>query len=115
MIATATQKHEDAAVALHYEITAIIREEVGVDEASASRLAEDITRGLRKRFTGQYLGEYYLAGGMTLRERSIRDKAIRTEFNGTNRAEVCAKYGISKARLYQIVGRNATCARGLKF
>lgn len=100
-----TSKHEDAAVALHYEITTIIREEAGVDEAHASKLAEDITRGLRKRFTGQYLGEYYLAGGMTLRERAARDKAIRAEFTGANRAEICRKHNISKTRLYAIVGR----------
>lgn len=106
MIATAsTSRHQDAAVALHNEITTIIREEAGIDEAHASKLAEDITRGLRKRFTGQYLGDYYLAGGMTLRERAIRDKAIRAEFTGTNRAEVCRKHGISKAQLYRIVGR----------
>ena len=102
-----TQRHEDAAVALHYEITSIIREEAGIDEAQASRLAEDITRGLRKRFTGQYLGEYYLSGGKTLRERAERDRAIRSEFNGSNRAAICTKYSISKARLYQIVGRQA--------
>lgn len=32
-----------------------------------------------------------------------RDRNIYREYNGTNRNEVCAKYGISKSRLYQII------------
>jgi Mor family transcriptional regulator len=32
-----------------------------------------------------------------------RDWNIYREYNGTNRNEVCAKYGIARSRLYQII------------
>ena len=38
-------------------------------------------------------------------DRETRDEKIRREFNGTNRAEICKKYGIEKTRLYEIVGK----------
>ena len=96
---------EDTAVALNYEITSIVRQELDLGEVEAARLAEGIVRGLRKRFTGEYLGRYYLTDKLSLRERAHRDRAIRAEFNGRNRDELCEKYKISQRRLYQILGR----------
>ena len=95
-------KRDDADVALRYEFTAIVREEIGMNEGFASQIAEALVRGLRRRFRGQSLGDYYLAE-QSAADREERDAAIRAEFNGQNRAEVCQKYGISKSRLYQIV------------
>jgi Mor family transcriptional regulator len=37
-------------------------------------------------------------------DRAERDAAIRRDFNGRNRDELCREHGISKSRLYQIVG-----------
>jgi len=95
-------KRDDAAVALQYEFTAIVREEIGMNEGFASQIAAAIVRGMRRRFRGHCLGDYYLAE-QSAADREERDAAIRAEFNGQNRDEVCQKYGISKSRLYQIV------------
>jgi len=95
-------KRDDGAIALQHEFTAIVREEIGMNEGFASQIAEALVRGLRRRFRGQNLGDYYLAE-QSAADREERDAAIRAEFNGQNRAEVCQKYGISKSRLYQIV------------
>lgn len=95
---TDTARDEDAAVALLYEMTAIVREEIGMNELFAAQIAEAITRGLRKKLGG---AEIYIPAP----DRRARDAAIRCEFNGTNRDEICRKYHISKSRLYQIVGR----------
>lgn len=92
-------KRDDAAVALQYEFTAIVREEIGMNEGFAAQIAAAIVRGMRRRFRGEtlYISELDAA------EREERDNAIRAEFNGQNREEVCLKHGISKSRLYQIV------------
>lgn len=104
-----TQKRhsEDAAVALHYDIASVICEEFGMEEALASCLAEAITRGLRARIGGQEV--YVPAPG-----KRERDEAIRREFNGRNLTEVCAKHGISRSRLYEIVGGVNNYEKGTK-
>lgn len=93
-----TTKNEDAAVTLQYEITSTICEEMGMTEHVASHLAAAITRRLRDRFGGE--GIYIPAV-----DKRARDGAIRREFNGRNRREVCRKYDISKSRLYEIIGK----------
>ncbi len=97
-------KRDDAAVALQYEFTAIVREEIGMNEGFASQIAAALVRGMRRRFRGQRLGDYYLAE-QTASEREERDSAIRAEFNGQNRDEICQKFGISKTHLYRIVAK----------
>ncbi|MFA6310611.1 MAG: Mor transcription activator family protein [Sterolibacterium sp.] len=97
-------KRDDAAVALQYEFTAIVREEIGMNEGFASQIAAALVRGLRRRFRGQRLGDYYLSE-QTGAEREERDAAIRAEFNGQNRDEVCQKYNLKKTQLYEIVGK----------
>jgi Mor family transcriptional regulator len=88
---------EDAAVTLHGEITVILQEEIGFNEHFATQFAERILQGIRRRLGGQDL---YIPAP----DRTARDAAIRREFNGRNRDEVCRKYGISRTRLYEIVG-----------
>lgn len=94
---------EDAAVQLHADFTEIVREEIGMNERFASALAHAIVTGLRKRYGGQRLGShngvYVPAPGKQERNRSIRKR-----FNGKNWRELCDEFGITRRRLYQIVG-----------
>lgn len=88
---------EDNAAALHDELTIIVREETGLNEGFASQFAARILDGLRKRLGGK---EVYIPA----EDRQARDAAIRADYNGRNRQEVCRKYGISRTRLYEIIG-----------
>jgi Mor family transcriptional regulator len=98
---TPEKRHtEDAAVALHYEIASVIGDTFSMEEALASFLADAITRGLRARLGGQ---DIYVPAP----DKRERDEAIRREFNGRNLADVMRRHGISKSRLYQIVGDGA--------
>lgn len=83
-------------MSLQYELTAIVRDEIGMNEHFASQVAEALMRGLRKKLGGQ---EVYIP----VHDRRARDEAIRAEFNGRNQAEICRRYRISRSRLYQIV------------
>ena len=91
-------RNDDAAVSLLYEMTTIVREEIGFNEIFAAQIAEALVRGLRRRLGGD---ELYIPA----QDKAERDAAIRARFNGTNRDEVCRAFGISKSRLYEIVGR----------
>ena len=91
---------EDSIVMLQYEMTTIVREEVGFTEQFASQIAEALVRGLRRRLGAQYI---YIAAP----SKAERNAAIRREFDGTNRESICRKYGISRTRLYEIVGTSA--------
>lgn len=86
----------DAAVALQYEITAIVREEIGLKEQLASQFANLILEGMRKRFGG---ADLYIS---TV-DRVARNEAIRHDFNGRNHEEICRKYDISRTSLYRIL------------
>ncbi|UXY13851.1 hypothetical protein N8I74_11010 [Chitiniphilus purpureus] len=86
------------ALQLHHELTQILRDEAGYSAQAAQTLAAALVRGMRKRIGGQ---EFYVPAV----DKRERDAAIRREFNGLNRKEICRKFGISKSRLYAIVGR----------
>ncbi len=90
---------EDRAVALHYELTAILREEVGLHEHFASQIAEAVLRGLRRRRGGE---EVYIPKRLP---RAVRDRAVRESFTGANRDEVCKVFDISRATFYAIIGQ----------
>lgn len=87
---------DDSTVLLQYEMTTIVREEVGFTEHFASQIAEAIVRGMRRRLGP---GEIYIAAPSKVE----RDAAIRAEYNGRNLDEVCRKHGVSRSRLYEIV------------
>ena len=95
----------DHQVALANEITAILRERVGYHEQFAAPIAEAIVSGLAARRGGDVL--YVPTCNRKPRQLADRNAAIREEFNGRNRKELCAKYGISKPRLYQIVNEKS--------
>ncbi len=90
---------EDRAVALHYELTAILREEVGLHEPFASQIAEAVMRGLRRRRGGDSL--YVPKSG----SRAARDAAVLQAFDGRNRDAVCRRFGISRSTFYEILQR----------
>lgn len=94
---------EDEAIQLHREFVEIVREEIGMNEAFANTMAAALVRGMRKRYGGQRLGrkDIYVPAP----SKAARNAAIRQEFNGTNRDEVCKKHGISRAMLYVIVSK----------
>lgn len=93
---TDTAKNEDAAVALLYEMTTIVREEIGMNELFAAQIAEAITRGLRRRLGGEY---HYIPAP----DKTERDAAIRAQFNGRNLEEVARCHGVSRRQAYRIV------------
>ncbi|MEZ0231889.1 MAG: Mor transcription activator family protein [Methylophilaceae bacterium] len=90
--------NEDTAIGLVFDITTIVRDEIGYNENFASQIAEALVRGLRKKYGCQ---EIYIPAP----NRSERDASIRKEFNGRNIDEVCKKFGLSSASVYRIVGR----------
>lgn len=88
---------EDAAIQLEHDFVEIIRSRIGLNEALATIHAQEIVRGLRERRGGESLW-------IPASDKTERDAAIRREFNGQNREEVMRRHGISRSRLYQIVG-----------
>ena len=95
---------EDRAVALHYELTAILWEEVGLHEPFASQIAEAVMRGLRRRRGGDSL--YVPKSG----SRAARDAAVLQAFDGRNRDAVCRRFGISRSTFYEILARRRPVA-----
>lgn len=89
----------DRSITLLYIITGALQHEMGIPEKDASRLAEGMLRWMAPQVGGDVL---YCPKTLAS-DRIARDEAIRREFNGRNREEICAKHGISKSRLYQIV------------
>jgi len=72
--------------------------ELGHTEHSARDMARALFGGLQRLRGGM---EHYIPA----EDRELRDAAIRAEFNGRNRDEVCRKFGIGKSQLYAIVRR----------
>jgi Mor family transcriptional regulator len=93
---------EDQSIQLHREFVEIVREEIGMNERFANDVASALVRGMRKRYGGQTLGRRG-AIYVPAPDKTERNTAIRAEFNGTNAAQVCTRYQISRSRLYQIV------------
>jgi Mor family transcriptional regulator len=94
---TPRQTHDtDSAVALHYDLTAILCEEFSLDELPASALAGRILHGLRARLGSR---EVYIP----CPDRADRDAGIRRDFNGNNLSEVCRRYGVSASTVYRAV------------
>lgn len=97
-----TDKHnrnnEDTAIGLKFEITSIVREEIGFNEHFASQIADALVRGLRKKFGGD---DIYIPAP----DKAARNAAIKAEFKGTNLEEICRKYDLSPSAVYKIVGK----------
>lgn len=92
-----TDRHEDAAVSLQYELTEIGRVELGFTEQYASQIADVLVRGLRERIGGE--GLY-----IPVKSKRQRDEAIyREHLAGVHFVSICRRYDISKTRLYEII------------
>lgn len=91
----------DAVLTLIAETAEDLRLMGGYSEEEARRIAAMVVKGECLRYGGdrRYTPVWPY--------RQERDEAIRAEFKGCNSGDVCRKYGISRSRLYQIVGRRA--------
>lgn len=77
------------------ELRAIVREDVGLSDASADEIADLILVGMRRRNGGR---EIYVPAP----DLKKRDAEIRASFNGQNMHEVCRAYGVSKSTVYRV-------------
>lgn len=93
-------KDVDRSINLLYLLTGALQHEMGLPERDACRHAQGIVRWLAP----QVGGDVVYCPKTIETDRAARDAAIRQEFNGRNRDELCRKHNISKSRLYQIVG-----------
>lgn len=91
-------QREDDALLLVAEFTEDLRLGCGLPEAQAGLMARQLVDRLRLRHGAQRI---YIPGV----DKAERDHAIRHKFNGQNASECCREFGISRSRLYQIVGR----------
>lgn len=89
----------DRSITLLYIITGALQHEMGMPEREAFQMAQGMLRWMAPQVGGDVL---YCPKTLHT-DRLARDEAIRREFNGRNREEVCARHGISKSRLYQII------------
>ena len=91
---------ENSAMMLHFELTSILREETGLKEELASRIATLVLRGLRRKLGP---GRVYIPGP----DRTEFYKEVLKDFNGRNHQEVMDKYGISRSTLHRLFGQRA--------
>ncbi|MCM2311331.1 MAG: hypothetical protein NDI84_08010 [Steroidobacteraceae bacterium] len=89
----------DRSVTLLYLLTGALQHEMQMAERDAFRIAQGMVRWMAPQVGGDVL---YCPKTLE-QDRAVRDAAIRREFNGRNREEICAKHRISKSRLYQIL------------
>lgn len=85
--------------AVHDDIICDLLEEVQAQLGAAALSKETRTAlesKMRVRWGGQ---EIYIQK----RERDVRAQSVRMEYNGRNRSELQAKYGISRAQFYKIL------------
>ena len=91
-------REESSALFLQREMQDILTTETGLKPEFAALIAAALVAGWRKRAGRQSI---YIPSPA---DHAGRNEQIKRKFNGTNRAEVCKEYGISRSRLYQIVG-----------
>lgn len=92
---TAADTAKDSQIELLYEMTEIVREEIGLNECFATQIAEAIVRGMRRKYGAQ---EIYVPAP----DKRERDAAIRRDFNGTNLEEVMRAHGVGRATVYRV-------------
>lgn len=74
-----------------------ISDTYGLTEAQATEMADTLTRYIQDRFGGERI--YVHA-----KECQDIKRRILAEFNGRNRDELCAKYGITRRWFYRLAG-----------
>lgn len=87
----------DAYVHLLHELTAVIRDDVGMGEMLAMQFADVICCGLARRNPGTHV---YIPS-VSSQERDALELAIAAEFNGRNIDAVCRRFGVSRSTVYR--------------
>lgn len=102
-----TARDEDNALLLQGEIAEAITSEIGLKADMAAEWAARITGALRRRLGAQQI---YIPRPSNVE----RDAAIYREYDGTNAGDVCARHGVSRSRMHDIVKeqRELAIARG---
>lgn len=100
----ASHPEDSAALQLESELLEIVQQELGLSGAQALSIAQAMLRGLRKRYGGTRMGARGAAIYVPAPSKRERNEAIRREFNGVNRQQLQAKYGLERAQLYRILG-----------
>lgn len=99
-----TDFKNDFLVSFQYQLTVSIREQIGVCEAEASRMATGVMAKIRGQFGGT---EVYIPKRPP---RQVQDAAVMEAFDGSNREEVCRRFGIGRRTFYDILARSReTC------
>ncbi|MCC4114669.1 hypothetical protein LLG90_04805 [Aromatoleum toluclasticum] len=80
-----------------------LRAEFGLADDEAIRIARNMVRWIGKLAGGDV---FYCPKTVKL-DRIRRREAIRREFNGRNRDELCRRYRISRSTFYSIIGGRA--------
>jgi Mor family transcriptional regulator len=81
-----------------HDMTAILRENLAVQEPWASAMAYEIVEGMRARFGGD---DVYVPAP----DKQSRNERVREMFNGRNLKELMQVFGLSRSTVYKIVGR----------
>ena len=88
--------------------SATVLRNAGLSSESAKDIAIEIAMSQAERWGGHQI--YFPKAKGTWNSRQLfctkmedQDWKIYHEYNGTNRQEICKKYGIKRTRLYQIV------------
>jgi len=91
---------DDESVNLRFEITNIVREEIGMHEMFAMQIADALVRGLRKRFCGQKI----YVPNTDAQDIEKRNAGIKQDFTGTRESlrAVMRKYSVSKTTVYRV-------------
>ncbi|WP_295406630.1 Mor transcription activator family protein [uncultured Thiocystis sp.] len=91
-------KDFDTLVALHTQITRIVREATGLHEQLALPVAEAICAELQHAFGG---AEIYIPAP----SRTERNQAILDDWHGGRPIPaICRKHGIARATVYRLLG-----------
>jgi len=94
----------DRLVSLLYILTSALRDEAGMPEKDACRIAEKTVGDMSKRFGGEYL---YCPKRPAM-DRARRDETIRKEWNGRNADELMRRYDVSRTTLYRVLAERKT-------
>jgi len=92
------RKYPETLAEIAVEVTRL-RMEAGDEEQKAMAFGFEVAEVIRRRWGGVQI---YIPRGTDF-FLSKRDREIIEEFDGTNRRELCSKYGITVRRFYQII------------
>lgn len=96
---------DDVRLQMRMRIVRVIRESTGLLEQFAVPIANEVLQVVERDIDGQALSR--TDGEL----QAQRDRLVRAEFNGRNRAEVCRRHGISKATFYRIIARGSAAEK----